>query len=139
MTTVWWLWSIGMVGLVLRWLNNRGKYRNLEDLQAASDAGVPPGRCGHERLCTSSTARSTQRNGCCVRQPLLVTASRCGGDMGRLVEERDGLAASEPWFRMAAERGSPRREAVLRPGPRPQPGRVQPALAVLGIALSTVE
>jgi TPR repeat protein len=26
-------------------------------------------------------------------------------DMGRLVEERDGVQASERWFRMAAEHG----------------------------------
>jgi len=103
MTTVWWLWSIGVVGLVLRWLGNRGKYRNLEELQAASDAGVP--RAMRARASLHKLDGEIDE-----AEMLLSRAVEAGDresmwDMGRLVEERDGLAASEPWFRMAAERG----------------------------------
>jgi TPR repeat protein len=37
-------------------------------------------------------------------------------EMGRLVEHRDGLQASEPWFRMAAERGHFFAKRFFRPG-----------------------
>ncbi|MGW2280152.1 sel1 repeat family protein [Streptomyces sp. NPDC001770] len=37
-------------------------------------------------------------------------------EMGRLVEERDGLAASEPWFRMAAGHGHFAAKRFFRPG-----------------------
>ncbi len=36
--------------------------------------------------------------------------------MGRLVEQRDGLQESEPWFRMAAERGHFFAKRFFRPG-----------------------
>lgn len=38
---VWWLWGLGLVGLGLRALHRAGQYRSLDDLVAASDAGVP--------------------------------------------------------------------------------------------------
>jgi TPR repeat protein len=37
-------------------------------------------------------------------------------DMGRLVEERDGVAASERWFRMAAEHGHKVARTAFAPG-----------------------
>ena len=37
-------------------------------------------------------------------------------DMGRLVEQRDGIDASEPWFRMAAENGHFFAKRFFRPG-----------------------
>ncbi|GIG20092.1 hypothetical protein Cch01nite_08160 [Cellulomonas chitinilytica] len=103
MTTVWWLWGIGVAGLVVRWMGNRGKYRNLEELDAASRAGVP--------RAMRARASLHKLNGEVDEAERLLRAAVDAGDresmwdMGRLVEERDGLAASEPWFRMAAERG----------------------------------
>ncbi|MFC4615300.1 sel1 repeat family protein [Cellulomonas algicola] len=100
---VWWLWGLGLVGLGLRALHRAGQYRSLDDLVAASDAGVP---------------RAMRVRGLMLKiegdldgaEGLIRAAAEKGDreamwELGRLVEDRDGLAASEPWFRMAAEHG----------------------------------
>lgn len=100
---VWWLWGLGLVGLLLRRLHRAGQYRSEEELVAASDAGVP-------RAMRVRGLMLKIRGDVDGAEALLRAAAEKGDreaawDLGRLVEERDGLAASEPWFRMAAERG----------------------------------
>lgn len=100
---VWTLWGLGIVGFGLRRLHRAGQYASLEQLVAASDAGVPRAmRVRGLMLKVEGDLDGAER--------LLRGAAEKGDreamwDLGRLVEERDGLAASEPWFRMAAERG----------------------------------
>jgi SAM-dependent methyltransferase len=75
----------------------------LEEARAAAEAGDPRAM----RL----LALNAKVNGDTDRAERLLLAAIDRGDvesmweMGRLVEDRDGLAACEPWFRMAAENG----------------------------------
>lgn len=109
------LW--GLVGLtfLIAWRRaRRFKYRSVEELEAAAEAGVP-----HALVGLAMAAKMAEDHGEAER--LLRLAVEQGyvpamWEMGRLVDARDGAAAAEPWFRMAAEGGHFWARRFFRPG-----------------------
>ncbi|WP_410788459.1 hypothetical protein [Kribbella sp. C-35] len=99
----WVIWALGLLSALLRWRRQRHTFASPEAAQAAADAGNP--------RALRALASVAKVKGDIDRAEQLLHAAIAKGDresmwdMGRLVEERDGLAASEPWFRMAAEHG----------------------------------
>lgn len=97
------IWAVGLVSAFLRWRRRRHTFGSIEELQAAADAGNP--------RALRALASLAKLNGDFDKAEEYLHAAIAKGDkesmwdMGRLVEERDGLAASERWFRMAAENG----------------------------------
>lgn len=100
---VWWMWGLGIAGLVLGRLHRAGQYQSLDALVAASDAGVP--RAMRVRGLMLKVEGDLDGAEALLRDAAAKGDREAMWDLGRLVEERDGLAASEPWFRMAAEHG----------------------------------
>jgi hypothetical protein len=102
-TVMWVLWAVGIVGFVLRSIHRRRTYGTLEEMKAAAEAGEPRAMRG--------IAMIHKIQGDMDEAERLLRAAVEKGDvesmweMGRLVEQRDGLQASEPWFRMAAQHG----------------------------------
>ncbi|TDD46691.1 sel1 repeat family protein [Kribbella antibiotica] len=100
----WVIWAFGLLGLLLRKLRGKRKFRTVEEAQTAADAG--------NTHALRSLASVAKLNGDLVEcERLLLLAVDKGDveamwDMGRLYDLRDGdLVAAEPWFRMAAEHG----------------------------------
>ena len=99
----WVIWGLGVLAALLGWRRRRHTFASIEHAQAAADAGNP--------RALRALAAAAKLNGDVDKAEQLLHAAIDKGDreamwdMGRLVEERDGLAASEPWFRMAAENG----------------------------------
>ncbi|GAA1599127.1 hypothetical protein GCM10009789_61490 [Kribbella sancticallisti] len=99
------IWAVGLLSAAVGWLLRRGRHKfgSIEEAQAAAEAGDP--RAMRLLALTAKVNGDTDR----AEQLLLAAIDR--GDvesmweMGRLVEDRDGLEACEPWFRMAAENG----------------------------------
>ncbi|WP_418955408.1 sel1 repeat family protein [Streptomyces tritici] len=113
-TASWVVWGLGVLALVVRVRANRRKFRSLEELQAAAEAGDP-------RALRVLALRNKLLDDFTEAERLLRKAVDLGDvesmwEMGRLVEQRDGLPASEPWFRMAAEHGHFFAKRFFRPG-----------------------
>ncbi|MGW9246952.1 sel1 repeat family protein [Streptomyces badius] len=121
----WIMWVLG----ILLILGNR--YRRPADpraLAAAAAAGDARAVRGLRTL--ALTARAEGRPDTAER--LLRQAVKTGDvesmwELGRLVEQREGLAAAEPWFRMAAERGHAVARRLFRPGGELHPDGADPA------------
>ncbi|NEA37045.1 sel1 repeat family protein [Streptomyces sp. SID13031] len=99
----WAFWAVALLATVLGWLRRRQKFGSIEEAQAAADAGDP--RALRTLALLAKIDGDTDK-----AERLLLTAIDAGDvesmwEMGRLIEDRDGLAACEPWFRMAAENG----------------------------------
>jgi hypothetical protein len=98
-----WIWAVGLVSAFFGWRRRRHTFGSVEEAQAAAEAGNP--------RALRALASLAKLNGEIDTAEQYLHAAIAKGDkesmwdMGRLVEERDGLAASEPWFRMAAENG----------------------------------
>ncbi|MEE1789487.1 sel1 repeat family protein [Streptomyces sp. BE308] len=109
----WILWVFGILLLVNGAFRNRRKM-SVDELRVAAAAGDPGALRGLAML-------AKIQNDFDEAERLLRTAVDNGDvesmwEMGRLVEQRDGLAESEPWFRMAAERGHFGAKRFFRPG-----------------------
>ncbi|MEU2404159.1 sel1 repeat family protein [Streptomyces rubiginosohelvolus] len=119
----WIMWVLG----ILLILGNR--YRRPADPRAlAVAAGDARAVRGLRTL--ALTARAEGRPDTAER--LLRQAVKAGDvesmwELGRLVEHREGLAAAEPWFRMAAERGHAVAKRLFRPGGALHPDGADPA------------
>ncbi|MFI1279680.1 sel1 repeat family protein [Streptomyces sp. NPDC020858] len=113
-TASWVVWGVGVLLLVLRWRRNRHRFASLEEAEAAAAAGNP-------RALRALALRQKLLGDFTEAERLLRAAVERGDvesmwEMGRLVEQRDGLRESEPWFRMAAERGHFFAKRFFRPG-----------------------
>jgi hypothetical protein len=99
----WVIWAVALLVAALGLLRRRRKFGSIEEAQAAADAGDP--------RAMRMLAMLAKINGDAEKAERLLLAAIDRGDvesmweMGRLVEDRDGIAACEPWFRMAAENG----------------------------------
>lgn len=113
-TTGWVLWVLGLVSAFAGWRRRRNTFGSAEEAHAAAEAGDPRAMRG--------LAMIAKINGDTDEAERLLRAAVDRGDvesmweMGRLVEARDGLEASEPWFRMAAERGHFVAKRFFKPG-----------------------
>ena len=111
------IWALGIVsgltGLVLR-RRQRHRFASIEEAQKAAAAGDPRG--------IRALALVAKVSGEIDKAERLLLAAIDRGDiesmweLGRLIEERDGLEACEPWFRMAAENGHPVATRFFRHG-----------------------
>lgn len=110
------IWAVGivsgLVGLVVR--RRQHKYGSIEEAQAAAAVGDP--RAIRALALVAKVGGETDK-----AERLLLAAIDRGDvesmwELGRLIEERDGLPASEPWFRMAAENGHPVAKRFFRRG-----------------------
>ncbi|MFJ3963628.1 sel1 repeat family protein [Streptomyces sp. NPDC090036] len=113
-TAGWVIWGAGILLLLLRWRRNRRRFPTLEAAEAAANAG-------NTRAMRALALRQKLLDDFTEAERLLRAAVELGDveamwEMGRLVEQRDGLEASEPWFRMAAERGHFFAKRFFRPG-----------------------
>ncbi|MER7821355.1 hypothetical protein BCL76_110276 [Streptomyces sp. CG 926] len=113
-TASWVVWGVGILFLLLRWRRNRRRFASLEQAEAAAAAG-------NTRAMRALAMRQKLLDDFTEAERLLRAAVELGDveamwEMGRLVEQRDGLEASEPWFRMAAERGHFFAKRFFRPG-----------------------
>lgn len=99
----WAVWAVGIAFLLLRWRRNRNKFASVEEAEAAAAAGDP--------RAMRTVALLRKIGGDFTEAERLLRAAVDQGDvesmweMARLVEQRDGMRESEPWFRMAAEHG----------------------------------
>jgi len=96
------LWAVGILLLIRRAVLRR-RYGTPERMKAAAEAG-------DMRALRGLAMIAKIRNDFDEAERLLRAGVDAGDvqsmwEMGRLVEQRDGLVACEPWFRMAAERG----------------------------------
>ncbi|WP_028045506.1 hypothetical protein [Cellulomonas sp. URHE0023] len=102
-TAGWVVWILGLISAYFGWVRRRNTFGSLEEAQAAAEAGNPKAM--------RAVAMVAKVSGDLDAAERLLRGAVEKGDvesmweMGRLVEQRDGLAESEPWFRMAAERG----------------------------------
>ncbi|MFA7766753.1 sel1 repeat family protein [Streptomyces sp. NRRL S-448] len=113
-TAGWVVWGAGILLLLLRWRRGRRAFASLEQAEAAAAAG-------DTRALRALAMRQKLLGDFTEAERLLRAAVERGDveamwEMGRLVEQRDGLEASEPWFRMAAERGHFFAKRFFRPG-----------------------
>jgi len=98
------LWALGALTALGTWASSRRRvFRTPEEVRAAAEAGNP--RAIRE---LALAARSTGDEGRAER--LLLLAIDHGDvdsmwELGRLIESRDGIDASDPWYRMAADNG----------------------------------
>ena len=107
------IWAVGIIsglaGLVVR--RRQHKFGSLEEANAVGDP-----RAIRALALVAKVGGETDK----AEQLLLAAIDR--GDvesmweMGRLIEERDGLEACEPWFRMAAENGHAAAKRFFRRG-----------------------
>ncbi|MFE9773500.1 sel1 repeat family protein [Streptomyces sp. NPDC005931] len=114
LTANWALWGAGVLLLLLRWRRNRSRFASLEEAETAAAAG-------NTRAMRALALRQKLLGDFTEAERLLRAAVELGDveamwEMGRLVEQRDGLQESEQWFRMAAERGHFFAKRFFRPG-----------------------
>lgn len=104
----------GVLLLVLRWRRNRHRFASLEEAGTAAAPRNP-------RVLPALALRQKLLGDFTEAERLLRAAVARGGmeamwEMGRLVEQRDGLREYEPWFRTAAECGHFFAKKFFRPG-----------------------
>ncbi|MEU4393794.1 hypothetical protein [Kribbella sp. NPDC023855] len=98
-----WIWAAGLLTGFLGWGRRRRTFGSVEEAQAAAEAGNPQAlRAVAAMAKLSGDIDKAEEH---LHAAIATGDKEAMWDMGRLVEERDGLAASEPWFRMAAENG----------------------------------
>ncbi|MFE7840827.1 sel1 repeat family protein [Streptomyces sp. NPDC057474] len=107
------LWGIGILLLIRRAVLRR-RYGTPERLKASAEAG-------DMRALRGLAMIAKIQDDFAEAERLLRTGVDAGDvesmwEMGRLVEHRDGIQASEPWFRMAAEHGHFFAKRFFRPG-----------------------
>jgi hypothetical protein len=110
------IWAVGIVsgltGVVMR--RRQHKFGSLEEAQAAAAVGDP--------RALRAVALVAKLGGETDKAERLLLAAIDRGDvesmweLGRLIEERDGIEACEPWFRMAAENGHSAAKRFFRHG-----------------------
>ncbi|MFJ4966605.1 hypothetical protein EES43_11785 [Streptomyces sp. ADI96-02] len=110
----WMMWLVGVLLLVRK---RSRRPADPDELAAAAAAG--DARAVRRLRSLALTAWAERRTDAAER--LLRQAVRAGDvesmwELGRLVQERDGLAAAEPWFRMAAGRGHAVARRLFREG-----------------------
>lgn len=110
-------WIMWVLGILLLFRDRSRRPASAPELAAAAAAGDARAVRGLRAL--ALTARAEGRPDTAER--LLRQAVRAGDvesmwELGRLVEQREGLAEAEPWFRMAAERGHAVAKRLFRPG-----------------------
>ncbi|MCM2388578.1 tetratricopeptide repeat protein [Streptomyces albipurpureus] len=109
----WILWVLGILLLVSGALRRRRRV-SVDELRVGAAGGDPGALRG--------LAMMAKIQGDFDEAERLLRMAVDNGDvesmweMGRLVEQRDGLEESEPWFRMAAERGHFVAKRFFRPG-----------------------
>jgi TPR repeat protein len=97
------IWVLGVLSGAAALARRRRTFGSVEKAQVAAAAGDP--------RAMRALALVAKVNGQTDQAEHLLLAAIDRGDvesmweLGRLVEDRDGLAACEPWFRMAAENG----------------------------------
>ncbi|MFD3324318.1 sel1 repeat family protein [Streptomyces sp. NPDC058701] len=110
----WAVWAVGIALLLLGWRRNRNKFATVEEAEAAAAAGDP--------RAMRAVALLRKIGGDFTEAERLLRSAVDQGDvesmweMARLVEQRDGMRASEPWFRMAAEHGHYFAKRLFRTG-----------------------
>ncbi|WP_026163746.1 sel1 repeat family protein [Kribbella catacumbae] len=98
------LWTLGALTALWAWTSSRRHaFRTPEEARAAAEAGNPQA-IRTLALAAKSTGDHDQA------ERLLLQAIDHGDvdsmwEMGRLIESRDGIDASDPWYRMAADNG----------------------------------
>ncbi|MFD8470217.1 sel1 repeat family protein [Streptomyces cyaneofuscatus] len=110
----WIMWAAGILLLIAQRYRRPPDPRQLAVAAAAGDARAVRGL-----RTLALDARSQGRPEAAER--MLRQAVKAGDvesmwELGRLVQEREGLAAAEPWFRMAAERGHVVARRLFREG-----------------------
>ncbi|WEH40321.1 sel1 repeat family protein [Streptomyces sp. AM 2-1-1] len=109
----WLVWLLGLLLALRAWRQHR-KYGTPERLAAAAEGGDLRALRSMALLAKiggdPDEAERLFRLGVERKDPESMW------EMGRLVEDRDGLAASEQWFRMAAEHGHFFAKRFFRPG-----------------------
>ncbi|GAB2942866.1 MULTISPECIES: SEL1-like repeat protein [unclassified Streptomyces] len=110
-------WIMWVLGILLVLGNRYRRPADPRELAAAAAAG--DARAVRRLRTLALTARAEGRPDTAER--LLRQAVKAGDtesmwELGRLVEQREGLAAARPWFRMAAERGHAVAKRLFRPG-----------------------
>lgn len=113
-TISWVVWALGLAVVGIGFLRNRGKFKSMAEAQAAADAGDPRGLRVMALVAKINNDFETAEG--LLRQAVDKGDVESMWEMGRLIEQRDGLEASEPWFRMAAERGHFFAKRFFRPG-----------------------
>ncbi|NUW04566.1 sel1 repeat family protein [Streptomyces sp. CAI 127] len=121
----WIMWVLGILLILGNWYRRPVDPRALAVAAAAGDARAVRGL-----RTLALTARAEGRPDTAER--LLRQAVKAGDvesmwELGRLVEQREGLTAAEPWFRMAAERGHAVAKRLFRPGGALHPDGADPA------------
>ncbi|QYA94854.1 sel1 repeat family protein [Streptomyces anulatus] len=121
-------WIMWVLGILLLFRNRSRRSVDPSELAAAAAAG--DARAARRLRALALTARAEGRPDAAER--LLRQAVRAGDvesmwELGRLVERREGLAAAEPWFRMAAEGGHAVARRLFRPGGALHPDGADPA------------
>ncbi|MEU3001027.1 sel1 repeat family protein [Streptomyces sp. NPDC006995] len=110
-------WIMWVLGILLVLGNRYRRPAGPRELAAAAAAG--DARAVRRLRTLALSARAEGRPDTAER--LLRQAVKAGDtesmwELGRLVEQREGLAAARPWFRMAAERGHAVAKRLFRPG-----------------------
>ncbi|CAD5961632.1 conserved protein of unknown function [Streptomyces sp. KY75] len=110
----WIMWAAGVLLLIAQRYRRPPDPRQLAVAAAAGDAHAVRGL-----RTLALDARSQGRPDAAER--MLRQAVKAGDvesmwELGRLVQEREGLAAAEPWFRMAAGRGHVVARRLFRAG-----------------------
>ncbi|MEI7029463.1 sel1 repeat family protein [Streptomyces pratensis] len=110
-------WIMWVLGLLLLFRDRGRRPATVREVAAAAAAG--DARAVRKLRALALAARAERRPEAAER--MLRQAVRAGDvesmwELGRLVQERDGLAEAEPWFRMAAERGHAVAKRLFRPG-----------------------
>lgn len=97
-------WTLGALTALWTWAWSRHRtFRTPEEVRAAAEAGNPQA--------IRTLALSARSTGDDAKAERLLLQAIDGGDvdsmweMGRLIESRDGIDASDPWYRMAADNG----------------------------------
>ncbi|WP_328720062.1 sel1 repeat family protein [Streptomyces sp. NBC_00247] len=109
----WLVWLLGLLLALRAWRLHR-KYGSPEKLMAAAQGGDM--RALRSIALIAKIGGDLDEAERLFRQGVDRKDPESMWEMGRLVEARDGLAASEPWFRMAAEHGHFAAKRFFRPG-----------------------
>ncbi|MFJ6610277.1 sel1 repeat family protein [Streptomyces sp. NPDC091289] len=121
-------WIMWVLGILLLFRNRSRRAVDPRVLAAAAAAG--DARAVRKLRALALAARAEGRPDAAER--LLRQAVQAGDvesmwELGRLVEQREGLAEAEPWFRMAAEGGHAVAKRLFRPGGALHPDGADPA------------